>query len=42
MLLRRGADGDREQAAELLARAQARYRELGMHDDLARLEALAR
>ncbi len=41
MLLRRGADGDHEQATELLARAQASYRELGMQDDLARLEALA-
>ena len=38
MLLRRGGDGDRTQATELLARAQATYRELGMQDDLVRLE----
>jgi hypothetical protein len=42
MLLRRGAYGDRKHATVLLARAQARYRELGMQDDLARIEALAR
>jgi hypothetical protein len=42
MLLRRGAGGDRKLATELLARAHARFRELGMQDDLARLEALAR
>ena len=42
MLLRRGAEGDGKQAAELLARAHTRFRELGMQDDLARLEALAR
>jgi hypothetical protein len=30
MLLRRDGDGDRERAAELLAAAQAAYRELGM------------
>ena len=42
MLLCRAADGDRKRAAELLARAQATYRELGMQDDLVRLEGLAR
>ena len=42
MLLRRGAEGDRKQTTELHAGAQAGYRELGMQEDLARLEALAR
>ena len=32
MLLRRDGDGDRRQAAELLARARATFRELGMHE----------
>lgn len=41
MLLRRDADGDGRRAAELLARAQATYRELGMEDALLRLEALS-
>jgi tetratricopeptide (TPR) repeat protein len=40
MLLRRDADGDREQARALLARARATYRELGMGDDLVRAEGL--
>ena len=40
MLLRRDGEGDREQAAELLARRAATYRELGMDDDLVRVEEL--
>jgi hypothetical protein len=35
MLLRRKAPGDREQAEELLSRAQATYDELGVQRDTA-------
>jgi tetratricopeptide (TPR) repeat protein len=42
MLLRRDGDGDRERAMELLAGAQAIYRELAMQADLVRAEGLAR
>jgi AraC-like DNA-binding protein len=42
MLLRRGGDGDRQRAIALLAGAQATYRELGMQEDLARVEGFAR
>jgi Flp pilus assembly protein TadD len=42
MLVRRDAGRDRRRAKELLAGAQATYRELGMWDDLVGAEALAR
>ena len=42
MLLRRNAQGDREQAKELLSRAQATYHELGMRGEAARAAAPAR
>jgi tetratricopeptide (TPR) repeat protein len=42
MLLRRSAHGDREHAEELLSRAQATYRELGMQDAAENAVALAR
>ena len=42
MLLRREADDDRKRATELLAGARATYLELGMQDDLARADRLAR
>ena len=40
MLLQRDAEGDRGRAVELLARARALYRELGMDGDLVRVEEL--
>jgi hypothetical protein len=40
MLLDRDAEGDRGRAVELLARARELYRELGMDDDLVRVEQL--
>ena len=39
MLLRRGRQGDRERAEELLSHARAAYRELGMHGDAATAKA---
>ena len=42
MLLRRSAHGDRTHADELLSRAQATYRELGMQDAAENAAALAR
>ena len=40
MLLRRNADGDREHAQALLARALATYHELGMHQHATNATAL--
>ena len=42
MLLRRNAPGDREHADDLLSRARATYRDLGMHDAAERAAAFDR
>ena len=42
MLLGRASRGDRERAEELLSRAHAAYRELGMQSDASKAAALAR